>query len=103
MTFKKDNDDDTMFPKIDALEEIQKVAKYVPYVKIDVLLDKKNYKGKRKYDNGPNKIFSMPWLGTKIMFFIGQMKWSTHLIGKTKGKSKKKWKYRQIENLKNVS
>ena len=60
VTFKKDNDDDTMFPKIDALEEIQKVAKYVPYVKIDVLLDKKNYKGKRKYDNGPKKIFSMP-------------------------------------------
>ena len=65
VTFKKDNDDDTMFPKIDAAEEIQKVAKYIPYVKIDVPLDKKNYKGKRKYDNGPKKHFQCPNWGPK--------------------------------------
>ena len=65
VTFKKDNDDDTMFPKIDAAEEIQKVAKYIPYVKIDVPLDKKNCKGKRKYDNGPKKHFQCPNWGPK--------------------------------------
>ena len=65
VTFKKDNDDDTMFPKIDAAEEIQKVAKYIPYVKIDVPLDKKNYKGNRKCDNGPKKYFQCPNWGPK--------------------------------------
>ena len=66
VTFKKDNDDDTMFPKIDAAEEIQKVAKYIPYVKIEVPLDKKkNYKGNRKCDNGPKKYFQCPNWGPK--------------------------------------
>ena len=48
VTFKRGNDDDTMFPKIDAAEEIQKVAKYIPYVKIDVPLDKKKLQRKQK-------------------------------------------------------
>lgn len=91
VTFKKDNDDDTMFPKIDAAEEIQKVAKYIPYVKIDVPLDKK--KTTKETENAITdlkNIFNALTGDQNNVFYGSNEIIGIQLIGKTKGKSKKK-------------
>ena len=41
MTIKKDNNDGTIFPIIDAPEELQYAVKGIPYIEIDVLFEKK--------------------------------------------------------------
>ena len=91
VTFKRDNDDDTMFPKIDAAEEIQKVAKYIPYVKIDVPLDKK--KTTKETENAITdlkNIFNALTGDQNNVFYGSNEIIGIQLIGKTKGKSKKK-------------
>lgn len=90
VTFKRDNDDDTMFPKIDAAEEIQKVAKYIPYLKSMSLSTKKTAKERENTITDLKNIFNALTGDQNNVFYGSNEMIGTQLIGKTKGKSKKK-------------
>ena len=90
VTFKRDNDDDTMFPKIDAAEEIQKVAKYIPYLKSMSLSTKKTAKERENTITDLKNIFNSLTGDPNNVFYGSNEMIGTQLIGKTKGKSKKK-------------
>lgn len=90
VTFKRGNDDDTMFPKIDAAEEIQKVAKYIPYLKSMSLSTKKTAKERENTITDLKNIFNALTGDQNNVFYGSNEMIGTQLIGKTKGKSKKK-------------